>query len=160
MPPARRADLLRVVEKLGLPVIEDTVYGFLDEETPMAALAPDRCITLDSLSKKVAPGLALGFIVSPPRLRERIMAAVRSGGWTAAGFAFAAGQRLMADGTVAELVAAETDRRGAAPADGGEIPRRLRNPGQRQILPSLADAAASIGARRHSSRRGPRATSR
>ena len=69
----------------------------------MAALAPDSCITLDSLSKKVAPGLALGFIVSPPRLRERIMAAVRSGGWTASGFAFAAGQRLMADGTVAEL---------------------------------------------------------
>src|SRR5437867_3005359 len=27
MPPARRVDLLRVVEKLGLPVIEDTVYG-------------------------------------------------------------------------------------------------------------------------------------
>ena len=69
----------------------------------MAALAPDHCIVLDSLSKKVAPGLALGFIVSPPRLRERIMAAVRSGGWTASGFAFAAGQRLMADGTVAEL---------------------------------------------------------
>src|SRR6267142_6503721 len=103
MPPARRGDLVRVVEKLGLPVIEDTVYGFLDEETPMAALAPDICITLDSLSKKVAPGLALGFIVSPPRLRERVMAAVRSGGWTASGFAFAAGQRLMADGTVAEL---------------------------------------------------------
>ncbi|WP_291848225.1 PLP-dependent aminotransferase family protein [Bradyrhizobium sp.] len=103
MPASRRADLLRVVEKLGLYVIEDTVYGFLDEETPMAALAPDRCIVLDSLSKKVAPGLALGFIVAPPRLRERIMAAVRSGGWTAAGFAFAAGQRLMADGTVAEL---------------------------------------------------------
>jgi DNA-binding transcriptional MocR family regulator len=103
MPPARRADLRHVVEKLGLTVIEDTVYGFLDEETPMAALAPDSCITLDSLSKKVAPGLALGFIVSPPRLRERVMAAVRSGGWTASGFAFAAGQRLMADGTVAEL---------------------------------------------------------
>src|SRR6267142_635007 len=103
MPPSRRADLLRVVEKLGLIVIEDTVYGFLDEETPMAALAPDHCIVLDSLSKKVAPGLALGFIVSPPHLRERIMAAVRSGGWTASGFAFAAGQRLMADGTVAEL---------------------------------------------------------
>jgi DNA-binding transcriptional MocR family regulator len=103
MPPGRRVDLLRVVEKLGLTIIEDTVYGFLDEETPMAALAPDSCVTLDSLSKKVAPGLALGFIVSPPRLRERVMAAVRSGGWTASGFAFAAGQRLMADGTVAEL---------------------------------------------------------
>ena len=99
----RRAELLRVIEKLGLVVIEDGVYGFLDDEMPLAALAPDSCIVLDSLSKKVAPGLALGFIVSPPRLRESIMAAVRSGGWTASGYAFAAGQRLMADGTAAEL---------------------------------------------------------
>jgi len=29
---------------------------------------------------------------------------VRSGGWTASGFAFAAAQRMMGDGTVAELV--------------------------------------------------------
>ena len=66
-------------------------------------LAPDRCIVLDSLSKKVAPGLALGFIVAPPRLRENVIASVRSGGWTASGYAFAAAQRLMADGTAAEL---------------------------------------------------------
>jgi DNA-binding transcriptional MocR family regulator len=104
MPAARRADLLRVVEKLDLTIIEDAVYGFLDEEAaPLAALAPDRCIVLDSLSKKVAPGLALGFVVPPPRLRELIMASVRSGGWTASGYAFAASQRLMGDGTVSEL---------------------------------------------------------
>ncbi len=104
MPAARRADLLRVIEKLDLTVIEDAVYGFLDDEqAPLAALAPDRCIVLDSLSKKIAPGLALGFIVPPPRLRESLMASVRSGGWTASGYAFAAGQRLMGDGTAAEL---------------------------------------------------------
>src|SRR5215813_9181393 len=103
MPPARRADLLRVVERLNLPIIEDNVYGFLDDEPPLAALAPDRCIVIDSLSKKVAPGLAVGFIVPPPRLRESVMTSVRSGGWTASGFAFAAAQRMMADGTVAEL---------------------------------------------------------
>ena len=104
MPPARRADLLRVVEKLDLPVIEDNVYGFLDHEiAPLAALAPDRCIVIDSLSKKVAPGLALGFVVPPRRLRETVMASVRSGGWTASGFAFAAAQRMLGDGTVAEL---------------------------------------------------------
>src|SRR6202790_5189942 len=104
MPGSRRADLLRVVEKLGLTVIEDAVYGFLDNEAPLAALAPDSCVVLDSLSKKVAPGLALGFIVPPPRLRESVMASVRSGGWTASGYAFAAGQRMMADGTASELV--------------------------------------------------------
>ena len=103
MPPARRTDLMRVVEKLDLTVIEDIVYGFLDDEPPLAALAPNRCITLDSLSKKVAPGVALGFLVTPPRLRESVLAAVRSGGWTASGFAFAAGQRLMQDGTISEL---------------------------------------------------------
>jgi DNA-binding transcriptional MocR family regulator len=103
MPPARRADILRVVEKLDLTVIEDTVYGFLDDEPPLAALAPDHCVVLDSLSKKVAPGLSLGLVVAPLRLRERMMASVRSGGWTAPGFAFAAGQQLMRDGTASEL---------------------------------------------------------
>lgn len=104
MSEARRADLLRVVEMLDLPVIEDNVYGFLDDEPPLAALAPDRCIVVDSLSKKVAPGLALGFIVPPERLRESVIASVRSGGWTATGFAFAAAERMMADGTVAALM--------------------------------------------------------
>ena len=158
MPAARRADLLRVVEKLGLTVIEDTVYGFLDEETPMAALAPDSCITLDSLSKKVAPGLALGFIVSPPRLRERIMAAVRSGGWTASGFAFAAGQRLMADGTVAELSrlkridAARRQQMAARYLAGFEIQANVKSYHLWLTLPpalALADIRRRRGPARH-----------
>ena len=103
MTAARRADLLRVVEKLGFPIIEDNVYGFFGDEPPLAALAPDFCIVIDSLSKRVAPGLTVGFIVPPRRLRESVTASVRSGGWTASGFAFAAAQRLMSDGTVAEL---------------------------------------------------------
>lgn len=103
IPASRRADLLRVVEKLDLVVIEDAVYAFLDDEAPLAALAPDRCVVLDSLSKKAAPGLSLGFIVPPLRLRESVMASVRSGGWTASGFALAAAQQMMGDGTAAEL---------------------------------------------------------
>ena len=110
MTSGRRADLLRVVEKLNLPIIENNVYGFLDNEPPLAALAPDSCIVIDSLSKKVAPGLALGFIVPPRRLRESVTASVRSGGWTASGFAFAAAQRMMGDGTVAELAKTEAPR--------------------------------------------------
>ncbi|RDJ05748.1 PLP-dependent aminotransferase family protein [Rhizobium grahamii] len=103
MPSARRNELVRVVQQLGLPVIEDIVYAFLDDEPPLAALAPDTCIVVDSLSKKVGPGLTLGIVVTPSRLRESVMASVRSGGWTASGFAFAAAERLMGDGTAAEL---------------------------------------------------------
>ncbi len=76
----------------------------LYNEAPLAALAPNSCVLVDSLSKKVAPGLALGFIIPPPRLRESVMASVRSGGWTPSGYSFAAAQRMMADGTAAELV--------------------------------------------------------
>src|SRR5579871_4895836 len=94
MTATRRADLLRVVEKLDIPVIEDNVYGFFDDQPPLAAVAPDRCIVIDSLSKRVAPGLTVGFVVPPLRLRERVMASVRSGGWTASGYAFSAAQRM------------------------------------------------------------------
>lgn len=103
MSPARRVDLVRVVEELGIPIIEDNVYAFLDDVQPLASIAPDTCIVIDSLSKMVAPGLTLGFIVSPRHLRESVMASVRSGGWTASGFAFAAAERLMGDGTAAKL---------------------------------------------------------
>ena len=104
MGPARRADILRVVEKLDLTVIEDIVYGFLDDVPPLAALAPDRCVVFDSFSKKVAPGLSLGLIMCPARWREPMMAAIRWGGWPAPGYAFAAAQQMMRDGTISELV--------------------------------------------------------
>jgi DNA-binding transcriptional MocR family regulator len=101
----RREDLIRLAGKLDLIVIEDTVYGFLSDDLPLAALAPERCVVVDSLSKRVAPGLGLGFISAPAHLCERLMTSVRSGGWTASGYAFEAGQRLMADGTAGVISA-------------------------------------------------------
>src|SRR5438132_11206910 len=128
IPAARRAELLRVIEKLDLTVIEDSVYGFLSDEAPMAAMAPDRCVVLDSLSKKVAPGLALGFIVSPPRLRESILNSIRSGGWTASGYAFAARQRLVGGGTAAELIRLKRARAQRRPQMAGGRPAGSRAP--------------------------------
>jgi DNA-binding transcriptional MocR family regulator len=97
--PGRREELVRLAGKLDLMIIDDAVYGFLSDEPPLAALAPERCIVVDSLSKRIAPGLGLGFISAPVALRERLMMSLRSGGWTVSGFAFEAGLRLMADGT-------------------------------------------------------------
>ncbi len=59
MTSTRRADFVRVVEKLNLPVIEDNVYGFLETESPLAALAPESCFVNEGLSKRIAPGLSL-----------------------------------------------------------------------------------------------------
>ena len=51
----------------------------------------------------IAPGLTLGFIATPQRFRESLMTAIRSGGWTAAGYAFAAAQQIIQDGIAAEI---------------------------------------------------------
>jgi DNA-binding transcriptional MocR family regulator len=103
--PGRRQELVKMAEKLDLMLIEDGVYRFLCDDPPLTALAPERCILVDSLSKRIAPGLATGFICAPVGLRERIMTSIRSGGWNPAGFAFEVGQRLIADGTADKIAA-------------------------------------------------------
>ncbi|WP_431924997.1 PLP-dependent aminotransferase family protein [Amycolatopsis tucumanensis] len=108
MPAARRAELAEVLRERDLPVIDDGINGFLRPDlAPLAEVAPERTVVLDSLSKRLAPGLTLGFVVAPPALRDRVAAAVRSGGWAAARFPTAAATRLMADGTLAKIEAAK-----------------------------------------------------
>jgi DNA-binding transcriptional MocR family regulator len=101
IPDDRRVELADVLRRRGLYAIEDTVYGFLGADlTPLAAHAPERTILIDSLSKRIAPGLTLGILVPPAELVEEVAAALRSGTWTAAGFALAVAARSMANGTV------------------------------------------------------------
>ena len=113
MPTDRRRGLAAVLSELGLYAIEDGVYGFLhDTMQPLAAIAPDRTILVDSLSKRVAPGLTLGFLVPPAGLTGEVAAAVKSGSWAASHFAIAAGALWMAEGTVTIIEKAK--RRDAA----------------------------------------------
>ena len=103
MSPARRAEVVAVLEELDVPVIEDAVYTFLSDEPPLAALAPDRTVLVDSLSKRIAPGLSLGFAVPPAGLFDEVAAAVRGGGWTASRFAVEVAAHHIADGTAAAV---------------------------------------------------------
>ncbi|QFQ98838.1 PLP-dependent aminotransferase family protein [Streptomyces phaeolivaceus] len=123
----RRAELAGVVRELDLPVIEDRIWSFLaDREErdgdgdsrvgvgvgagvppPLAAYAPERVFVVDGLSKRVAPGLTVGFLVVPEGRVEGVADALRSGGWAAGRFALEAGVRWIGDGTVGRLVAAK-----------------------------------------------------
>lgn len=103
MPSRRRTELAGVLGELDLVAIEDTVNGFLsagnDDVPPLAAGAPDRVVLVDSLSKRIGPGLTLGFVVPPAALADRIGGALRSGAWTAGRFALEAATRWITDGT-------------------------------------------------------------
>ncbi|MFF3484988.1 PLP-dependent aminotransferase family protein [Streptomyces sp. NPDC002701] len=103
---ARKRELAAVVRALDLPVVEDRVWSFLHEEgVPFAAYAPERVHVVDGLSKRVAPGLTVGFLVAPGERVGAVAGALRSGGWTAGRFALEAGTRWIRDGTVERLVA-------------------------------------------------------
>lgn len=110
----RRAAIGAVLRRLGIVAIEDRVYAFLHESAPapLAAHAPDHAIVVDSLSKRVAPGLTLGFLSTPSRLRDSVATALRTGGWRPQTYALMAASRIVAAGLVDTLVA--TRRRDAA----------------------------------------------
>ncbi|MGY1499399.1 aminotransferase-like domain-containing protein [Streptomyces sp. QTS52] len=104
----RKRELAGVIRELGVPVVEDRIWSFLTEMCePLAAHVPELAHVVDGLSKRVAPGLTVGFLVVPPDRAEAVAAAVRSGGWSAGRFALEAGERWIEDGTVARLVAAK-----------------------------------------------------
>ncbi|MGP3970408.1 aminotransferase-like domain-containing protein [Streptomyces sp. 6N223] len=107
MPGTRRAGLAEVLRRHDIPAVEDAVYGFLrDDLPPLAALAPERTIVVDSLTKRLSPGLTLGFAVAPPGPRaDALASALRTGGWAAPRFALDAAAQWIGDGTAAAIEA-------------------------------------------------------
>ncbi|MFJ9815837.1 PLP-dependent aminotransferase family protein [Streptomyces sp. NPDC101151] len=105
----RRTRLAEVIHSLGIPVVEDRIWSFLHPGggPPLAALAPGLVHVVDGLSKRVAPGLTVGFVAVPAGRVEAVARAVRSGGWSAGSFALEAAVRWIGDGTVARLVEAK-----------------------------------------------------
>ncbi|WHT23542.1 PLP-dependent aminotransferase family protein [Crossiella sp. CA-258035] len=104
----RRAEVAEALRRKDIPLIEDGIYGFLRPESPpLAALVPERAVLVDSLSKRLAPGLTLGFAVAPTGVADRLAAALRSGAWAGSAFAMAAARRWLGDGTAAGIEAAK-----------------------------------------------------
>ncbi|WP_413204362.1 PLP-dependent aminotransferase family protein [Rhodospirillum sp. A1_3_36] len=102
----RRTDIAAFLARPGYPTaIEDRVYAFLEPEAPppLAAWVPNHVVVVDSLSKRIAPGLTLGMLWVPEGLRSQVGKALVAGAWTASGFALALSTRWLSDGTVEEL---------------------------------------------------------
>jgi 2-aminoadipate transaminase len=78
---SRRAEILHLCQRAGLPVVEDNPYGLLgfDGEPSRALRADDpRVIYLGTFSKTIAPGLRVGWAVAPPGVRDKLVLAAES----------------------------------------------------------------------------------
>lgn len=106
----RRAEIAEILLTERIMAIEDAVWIFLDADAaPLCSLAPEQVVLIDSLSKRLAPGLTLGVIVTPRELREDIVRALLSGAWLAPSLAQTVCARWMADGTAAKIVDAKRE---------------------------------------------------
>lgn len=103
MSPERRAAIAGILNRCDLICIEDAVYSFLCDAEPLAALAPDRVVLIDSLSKRVAPGMSLGFVATPPLLTDRIARSIRNGAYGATGLPLAMAAHLIDDGIAGRI---------------------------------------------------------
>ncbi|MEV0320759.1 PLP-dependent aminotransferase family protein [Streptomyces sp. NPDC050658] len=110
----RRLQLAATLGELGLFAIEDTTWAFLAAAAdggavpaPLAAHAPSRTVLVDSLSKRLAPGLTVGMLAAPPDHLDVLARTLRSGAWTAGGVNLEAAVRWCGDGTVDSVVAAK-----------------------------------------------------
>lgn len=109
MPAGRRDELADLARELDLTLIEDAVWAHLAARPlrPLAARAPERTVVVDSLSKRLAPGLTVGFAVPPAGLVDAVAQAVRAGAWTAPRFALEAATGWLRDGTAARVADAK-----------------------------------------------------
>ncbi len=71
----RREDIVAVARARDLTIVEDDIFRLLDarvQPPTFYQLAPERTFHITSLSKTLAPGLRIGFLVSPQG-QERIL---------------------------------------------------------------------------------------
>ncbi len=90
MSPERRSKLLWLAADHGVPIVEDDIYRPLAYGEPMApppaapapapAPAPIKAqdrehgvVYVDGFSKVLLPGVRVGYVVAPPRLRDRLV---------------------------------------------------------------------------------------
>jgi DNA-binding transcriptional MocR family regulator len=99
MTPSRREALAQTLQKLGLVCVEDAVFAFLSDVAPLVTYAPDRVIFIDSMHKRIAPGIGLGLVAAPQRLKDRIATAMRAGSWGASALSMNLSLSWIADGT-------------------------------------------------------------
>ncbi|NWJ41344.1 MAG: PLP-dependent aminotransferase family protein [Geothrix sp.] len=105
----RREAIVAIARKHDLLLVEEDVYGLLPEEAPppLAALAPERVLYVTGLSKTVAPGLRLGYLLLPPMLQARAREAEHHTTWYVTALSMALGTAWLEDGTAWRRLAAQ-----------------------------------------------------
>lgn len=124
---SRRKAVARILERYGVPLIEDDVFAPLLEEPlpPIASFLPGAAFYIAGLSKALAPTLRLAFLSVPERFYQDALANLRITSWLASPLLMELTSNLIAHGDAERLIKdqrAEIKRRqGAAKETLGDF---------------------------------------
>ncbi|MEJ7634115.1 PLP-dependent aminotransferase family protein [Aeromicrobium sp.] len=115
MSAANRERFAQIARRCGAVIIEDASYAYLakDPPPPLVEMAPDLTVHVSGVSKSVASGLRVGYVVAPPALVSALERAIRATTWNTPALTTAIACRWMDDGTVDSL---EEEKRADASA--------------------------------------------
>jgi DNA-binding transcriptional MocR family regulator len=107
----RRRDLAAVARRHNVLIIEDDVYRPLvaDQPPSFASLEPELTIHVGGLSKCVAPGIRLGFVIAPRAIAGQVAASLRINCWSISPLTALVATQILEDGTVERIVAAQQE---------------------------------------------------
>ncbi len=133
LPESRRREIARIAAENDVAIIEDDVHRLLadDPPPPIQTFAPDRSYFIAGLSKSVAGGLRIGYLVAPAHAVERLTQSIWATSWMASPLTAEIAAMWIDDGT-ADRVA---ERKRAEIAERQLLVRRLLDPSTYKTAP-------------------------
>lgn len=96
-----------ILERTGTLAVEDDVWGFLPADRPpaLATMTPAQVVYVTGLSKAMAPGLRVGYIVSPEGANDSVRTVARLSNWMTPPLMAEIARRWILSGVADETVA-------------------------------------------------------
>jgi len=159
MPPGRREEVAAILRANDVQLLEDDAYGLLEPTAvPLAALVPERTYFAATLSKCIAPGLRVSFLLTPDQdAASQVAAALRATVQMPTFLMVALVARWLQDGSADAIITAIRDEAAARQQLAAQALGRLpfsRHPSGHHIWVSLPRAWSPTEFTSHVQRRG------